>query len=113
MRWRRRNQETESDTLEETQVWRPATEEELDDTLDESTPLRSERRNQVYAEENWDQDDEEDYGDNEFTENQEDSDQTPIQRRAKYHARMDRFLTNGIIIVGVLLICVLLIAFLV
>lgn len=33
------------------------------------------------------------------------------QRRAKYHARMDRFLNNGIIIVGVLFICVLLIAF--
>lgn len=32
-------------------------------------------------------------------------------RRAKYHARIDRFLTNGIIIVGVLLFAVLLIAF--
>lgn len=32
-------------------------------------------------------------------------------RRAKYHARTDRFLNNGIIIVGALLICVLLIAF--
>lgn len=34
-------------------------------------------------------------------------------RRAKYSAKLDRFLTNGIIVVGVLLIVVLLIAFLV
>ncbi|MBR7927942.1 hypothetical protein KBI51_07100 [Aerococcaceae bacterium zg-ZUI334] len=34
-------------------------------------------------------------------------------RRSKYHARIDKFLTNGIIIVGVLLLAVLLIAFLV
>lgn len=34
-------------------------------------------------------------------------------RRAKYSAKVDRFLTNGIIVVGVLLIAVLLIAFLV
>ncbi|MDO4432655.1 MAG: hypothetical protein Q4B80_04980 [Aerococcaceae bacterium] len=36
-----------------------------------------------------------------------------LPQRAKYHARIDRFLTNGIMIVGVLLIGVLLIAFLV
>lgn len=35
-----------------------------------------------------------------------------IPRRAKYNARIDRFLNNGIIIVGVLLIIVLVIAFL-
>lgn len=34
-------------------------------------------------------------------------------RRAKYSAKVDRFLTNGIIVVGVLLVIVLLIAFLV
>jgi len=34
-------------------------------------------------------------------------------KRAKYSARIDRFLTNGIIVVGVLLIAILLIAFLV
>ena len=34
-------------------------------------------------------------------------------RRAKYSAKIDRFLTNGIIVVGVLLVIVLLIAFLV
>lgn len=33
-------------------------------------------------------------------------------KRAKYHAKIDQFLTNGIIIVGVLLLAVLLIAFL-
>lgn len=33
-------------------------------------------------------------------------------KRAKYHAKIDRFLTNGIIIVGILLVAVLLIAFL-
>lgn len=33
--------------------------------------------------------------------------------RSKYHAGMDRFLNNGIIVVGILLIIVLLIAFLV
>lgn len=38
--------------------------------------------------------------------------QTPRGKRAKYHAKIDRFLTNGIIIVGVLLLAVLLIAFL-
>lgn len=37
----------------------------------------------------------------------------PKQKRAKYSAKVDRFLTNGIIIVTVLLIAVLLIAFLV
>lgn len=34
-------------------------------------------------------------------------------KRAKYSAKIDRFLTNGIIVVGVLLIAILLIAFLV
>lgn len=43
---------------------------------------------------------------------EEENDQTSI-RRAKYSAKVDRFLTNGIIVVGVLLIAVLLIAFLV
>lgn len=38
---------------------------------------------------------------------------TRLPKRAKYNARIDRFLTNGIIIVTVLLIAVLLIAFLV
>lgn len=33
-------------------------------------------------------------------------------QRAKYHAKMDRFLNNGILLVGVLLILVLVIAFL-
>ncbi|MCR8969147.1 hypothetical protein [Facklamia sp. 7083-14-GEN3] len=37
---------------------------------------------------------------------------TPIRKRAKYSAKMDRFLNNGIIIVGFLLVLVLLIAFL-
>ena len=36
-----------------------------------------------------------------------------LPKRAKYNAKMDRFLTNGIIIVSVLLVAVLLIAFLV
>ena len=45
---------------------------------------------------------------------QEDNDaEYAYQRRAKYHTKMDRFLTNGIIIVGVLLVAVLLVAFLV
>ncbi|MGF3114507.1 hypothetical protein ACQV2R_03880 [Facklamia sp. P12937] len=35
-----------------------------------------------------------------------------IRKRAKYSAKIDRFLNNGIIIVGVLLVLVLLIAFL-
>lgn len=43
---------------------------------------------------------------------EEENEQTSI-RRAKYSAKVDRFLTNGIIVVGVLLIAVLLIAFLV
>lgn len=43
---------------------------------------------------------------------EETSEQTDV-RRAKYSAKVDRFLTNGIIVVGVLLIAVLLIAFLV
>lgn len=42
----------------------------------------------------------------------ENDDYAPIRKkRAKYHAKIDRFLTNGIIIVGVLLLGVLLIAF--
>ncbi|MBF6626163.1 hypothetical protein IU402_06185 [Aerococcaceae bacterium zg-BR9] len=36
-----------------------------------------------------------------------------LGRRSKYHARIDKFLNSGIIIVGVLLLAVLLIAFLV
>lgn len=36
----------------------------------------------------------------------------PVEQRAKYNAKVDRFLNNGIIIVGVLLILVLIIAFL-
>lgn len=36
-----------------------------------------------------------------------------IGRRAKYSAKLDKFLNNGIIIVGILLLMVLLIAFLV
>lgn len=39
--------------------------------------------------------------------------QDPIGHRAKYSAKMDKFLNSGIIIVGVLLLAVLLIAFLV
>ncbi|MGX7106722.1 hypothetical protein ACWOBE_02875 [Hutsoniella sourekii] len=39
--------------------------------------------------------------------------QPPLKRRSRYHAGMDRFLNNGIIIVGILLLIVLLIAFLV
>ncbi|MBG9979654.1 hypothetical protein HZY91_02020 [Facklamia sp. DSM 111018] len=42
---------------------------------------------------------------------QEASEQAP-QRRAKYSAKIDHFLNNGIIIVGALLVMVLLIAFL-
>lgn len=43
----------------------------------------------------------------------EDSTEQGQIRRAKYSAKVDRFLTNGIIVVGVLLVIVLLIAFLV
>lgn len=43
----------------------------------------------------------------------EDDNEQGNVRRAKYSAKVDRFLTNGIIVVGVLLIAVLLIAFLV
>lgn len=34
-------------------------------------------------------------------------------KRSVYNVKIDRFLTNGIIVVGVLLICVLLVAFLI
>ncbi|MGX7109305.1 hypothetical protein [Facklamia miroungae] len=45
-------------------------------------------------------------------ENLTDEDSSKIKKRAKYSAKIDRFLNNGILIVGVLLILVLLIAFL-
>lgn len=43
----------------------------------------------------------------------EDDGDQPIGQRARYHAGIDRFLNNGILICAVLLIAVLLVAFLV
>lgn len=44
---------------------------------------------------------------------QDDENISPKEQRAQYHAGMDRFLNNGILICGVLLLAVLLVAFLV
>ncbi len=110
MKWWHRKEEVESDALEETQVWRPTEDEEYEEARSEDPfPTRSQRHQAEHQIDDWD----EEVVYEETTDSHEDTEQTPIQRRAKYHARMDRFLTNGIIIVGVLLICVLLIAFLV
>ncbi|MGX7092430.1 hypothetical protein [Hutsoniella sourekii] len=49
----------------------------------------------------------------EIQDDQESQYSQPLKRRSRYHAGMDRFLNNGIIIVGILLLIVLLIAFLV
>ena len=50
---------------------------------------------------------------NENTKSDQMNDLEPVHQRAKYSAKIDRFLNNGIMIVGVLLIAVILIAFLV
>lgn len=67
-----------------------------------------------YPENNYDYDEFEEY--DELEEIQDDNDQDEFletrQRRVKYHVKMDQFLNNGILIVGVLLALVLVIAFL-
>lgn len=105
----------------------PTAEEALHSEADPSFErYEQEYRREVGSEVNWDNDPygtaylhQENEGDemrdpileDSISDEQEDSDPSP-QRRAKYSAKIDHFLNNGIIIVGALLVMVLLIAFL-
>lgn len=97
--------------------WSPGEEEHYypdssysDDNFGEEFPTRSQRRQYNEAQDAYVEQTEFDYQEADAPEAKEQNSQ--LQRRSKYNARIDRFLNNGIIIVGVLLIIVLVIAFL-